>query len=164
MLPKQGSGCEVGPSRIGCVWSGESVRLRSGESGGQGNILNSLSCSSTHSWTVFAVWQGVLSCWKKPLPSGNTIAMKGVYLVCNTLLIVGICQSNIHMNARMPCYSYRLSVVYLSAIHFVLSEWVDLDTVHACTHCSRYRPWLFNLVVLWLHWVNIAGKCIYLIN
>lgn len=51
--------------------------LRSGESGGQVNTLNSL-CSSIHSWTIFAVWPGALSFWKRPQPWGNTVSMMGV--------------------------------------------------------------------------------------
>ncbi len=34
-------------------------------------------CSSSHSWTIFALWQGALSCWKRPQPPGNTVSMKG---------------------------------------------------------------------------------------
>jgi len=39
--------------------------LRSGEFGGQ---VNTSLCSSNHSWTIFALWQGTLSCWKRPIP------------------------------------------------------------------------------------------------
>ena len=53
-----------------------SIRLRSGEFGGQVNTSN-LSCFSNHSWTTVALRQGALSCWKRPQPSGNTISMKG---------------------------------------------------------------------------------------
>ncbi len=54
-----------------------SIGLRAGKFGGQGNTLNSLSCSSHCPWTIFTVWQGTLSCWKRPLSSENTIAIKG---------------------------------------------------------------------------------------
>jgi len=39
-----------------------SIRLRSEEFGGQSNA-----CSSKHSWTMCAVFQGPLSCWKRTL-------------------------------------------------------------------------------------------------
>lgn len=42
--------------------------MRSGEIGGQGSTLNSLLWSSSHFWTMCVVW---------PLPSGNTMVMKG---------------------------------------------------------------------------------------
>ena len=29
-----------------------------------------------HSWTIFALRQDALSCWKMPLPSGKTVSMK----------------------------------------------------------------------------------------
>ncbi len=54
-----------------------SIGLRSGEFGGQVNTSNLLLCSSNHSWTIFALWQGALSCWKRPQPPENTVCMKG---------------------------------------------------------------------------------------
>lgn len=54
-----------------------SIGLRSWEFGGQVNTLNSWLCSLNHSWTIFAVWQGTFSSWKRPRPSGKTISMKG---------------------------------------------------------------------------------------
>ncbi len=33
----------------------------------------------------FAVWQGILSCWKRPLPSGNTVPWRGVRMWSATL-------------------------------------------------------------------------------
>ena len=54
-----------------------SIGLRSEEFGGQVNTVNWSLCSSNHSWTSFAVWLGVLSHWKKPLPSGKTVCIKG---------------------------------------------------------------------------------------
>ena len=54
-----------------------SIGLRSGEFGGQVNTSNLLLCSSNHSWNMFVFLHGVLSCWKKPQPSGNIVSMKG---------------------------------------------------------------------------------------
>ncbi|XP_029107885.1 protein FAM219B isoform X2 [Scleropages formosus] len=47
-----------------------SIRLRSGELGGRVSTLNSFSCSSNHSWTIFCSVAG-------PLPWGNTVVIKG---------------------------------------------------------------------------------------
>ena len=51
------------------------IRLRSVESGGQVNTSN-LFFSSNQSWTMFALWHGTLSYWKRPQP-GKTVCMKG---------------------------------------------------------------------------------------
>lgn len=53
-------------SSISHRWS---TRLRSGQFGGQVNTLNSSLCSSNHSWTILALWQGSLSCWKSHPPT-----------------------------------------------------------------------------------------------
>ena len=54
-----------------------SFGLISGKFGGQVNTLNSLLCSSNLSGAIITVWQGVLSCWYRPLPSGYTVSIKG---------------------------------------------------------------------------------------
>lgn len=88
--------CKVGPPWIGLVfsdpkdaWLDWDVRNLNAKSTSQDLLL----CFSNHSWTIFALWQGTSSCWKRPEASGNTISMKGYK-------VAGTCQSNIHMNSR----------------------------------------------------------------
>ena len=50
-----------------------------------------------YSRTVFTVWRGALSCFKRPLPSGNTVSMKGC---ASSATMFRQCQSNFHVNGR----------------------------------------------------------------
>lgn len=99
-----------------------SVGLRSGEFGGHSNTLNSLFCSSNHSRNTCAVWWGAFSCWKRPLPWGHTVAMKG--FVFGPQWLLGRCNiSNWHLcdhldqgiiNKTQPRASHR---TWLSQTH-----------------------------------------------
>ena len=48
-------------------------------------------CSSNHSGKMCAVWEGTLFCWKRPLPSRNTVTHEGVYQVLNDDSLSGMC-------------------------------------------------------------------------
>lgn len=53
-------------TRLSSTSDKSSIRSITEEFGGQINIWNTLSCSSKHSLTVFAVWPGSLSCRARP--------------------------------------------------------------------------------------------------
>lgn len=62
-----------------------SIRLRSGC---QVRALNSLSWFLDHSWAVFAVWRGPLSCWRGPLPSRSAWSLKSKNLNLNWAVFI----------------------------------------------------------------------------
>lgn len=68
------------------------IGLGYGEFGGLVDTLTSLSCPSSHSWAVFVLWRGTLSCW------GGIVIVecchhKGVYLVHNCVWMgAAVCQ------------------------------------------------------------------------
>ena len=105
------------------------IGLRSGEFGGQVNISNSLVCSSNHSWTILALLHSVLSSWKRPQPSGNTISMKGCtwsaimlrYVICvkvTSTWMVGpkISHHSIAQSITLPPLDCLLSIVHPDAM------------------------------------------------
>ncbi len=95
-----------GGASVDRIWSRTShrcsIRLRSGEFGGQGKTFNYLFLKP--SWTIVAVWQGALSCWKRPRPSGSTIAMRGCMLSATVLRWVIHIKCNIHLNAKTQAF------------------------------------------------------------
>lgn len=85
-----------------------------GEFGGKGNTLYSLSCSSNHCWTIFAVWQDASFCWKGKLPLGNNVAMK--WWTCSAVMFRQmVWQSSTEMNARSQRFSAEHCLMHHTA-------------------------------------------------
>lgn len=82
------------------------VCSRRGKSG-QVNTSKSLLFSSNHSWTLSALRQAALSCWKKPQLSGNTASTKGSATMLRE--VAGTQQ------AAMYCVFWHLSMSYSSS-------------------------------------------------
>lgn len=91
-----GMSCGVWHQDIGSGCHGCPIIMESGDFGGQVNAL-SLTCSSGHSWAVFAVQQGALSCWGATT-TWECCCHKGVYFVCNRVWVKWCMSSVVYMN------------------------------------------------------------------
>ena len=83
-----------------------STGLRSGEFGGQVNTSNSLLCSSNHlDHFCFVPWHIILL--REAQPSGITVSIERVYMVCNNALVSGKCQSYSHTDGGSQGFPSR---------------------------------------------------------
>lgn len=98
-----------------------------------------LLCSSNYSWTMLAVWQGALSCWKRPLPSGHTVAVKGCTWVCNNVWVGG--KDPRFPSGTLARASHCLRQLAFSTVQPSLPQ-VNAET-HPATHMSK-KAWFIR--------------------
>lgn len=90
---------------------GSSIGLGTGDFGGHFDALSSLSHSSSHPWTVLAVWQGELS-WEEGYSSITECRChEGMCMVCNNIWVPSPVHSLLIFGKPLPSNIFTKPVV-----------------------------------------------------
>lgn len=99
------------------------IGLGYGEFGGLVDTLTSLSCPSSHSWAVFVLWRGTLSCWGGDCHCGVLSPQGGV--LGPQLRLDGCCcvSSGIHIGVWTIGFSAEHYIVKMINVSHTTCQW-----------------------------------------